>query len=65
MGFPSIQSDLSRRPARNYRRLEKPGKAFTQAQLDRLLALARTGIERLTAMQRETLKEAGVTLPRK
>ncbi len=41
------------------------GKAFTQAQLDRLLALARAGIERLTAMQRETLKDAGVTLPRK
>jgi ribonuclease PH len=41
------------------------GKAFTQAQLDRLLALARIGIERLTAMQRETLKDAGVALPRK
>jgi ribonuclease PH len=41
------------------------GKAFTQAQLDRLLALARAGIERLTAMQRETLKDAGVALPRK
>jgi ribonuclease PH len=41
------------------------GKAFTQAQLDRLLALARAGIERLTAMQRETLKDAGVVLPRK
>jgi ribonuclease PH len=41
------------------------GKAFTQAQLDRLLALARVGIERLTAMQRETLKDAGIALPRK
>jgi ribonuclease PH len=41
------------------------GKAFTQAQLDRLLALARAGIERLTAMQRETLREAGIALPRK
>ena len=41
------------------------GKAFTQAQLDRLLALARMGIERLTAMQRETLRDAGITLPRK
>jgi ribonuclease PH len=41
------------------------GKAFTQAQLDRLLALARAGIERLTVMQRETLKDAGVVLPRK
>jgi ribonuclease PH len=41
------------------------GKAFTQAQLDRLLALARVGIERLTTMQRETLRDAGVVLPRK
>jgi ribonuclease PH len=41
------------------------GKPFTQAQLDRLLALARTGIDRLTAIQRETLRDAGVTLPRK
>jgi ribonuclease PH len=41
------------------------GKAFTQAQLDRLLALARMGIERLTTMQRETLRDAGITLPRK
>jgi ribonuclease PH len=41
------------------------GKPFTQAQLDRLLALARAGIDRLTALQRETLREAGVTLPRK
>ena len=41
------------------------GKAFTQAQLDRLLALARTGIDRLVAAQRETLREAGVSLPRR
>jgi len=41
------------------------GKAFTQAQLDRLLTLGRAGIERLTALQRETLKDAGVTLPKK
>jgi ribonuclease PH len=37
---------------------------FTQAQLDRLLALARTGIERLTVAQRETLRDAGVKLAR-
>jgi ribonuclease PH len=41
------------------------GKAFTQAQLDRLLALARAGIERLATIQRETLRDAGVKLPRK
>jgi len=41
------------------------GKPFTQAQLDRLLALARSGIDRLAAVQRETLKRAGVTLSRK
>ena len=41
------------------------GKAFTQAQLDRLLALGRAGIERLLAFQIEALKSAGVTLPRK
>jgi ribonuclease PH len=41
------------------------GKAFTQAQLDRLLGLARSGIERLLAAQRETLREAGVKLPRR
>jgi ribonuclease PH len=41
------------------------GKPFTQAQLDRLLALARSGIERLASLQRDTLKHAGVTLPRK
>ena len=41
------------------------GKAFTQAQLDRLLALARAGIERLSTLQRETLRAAGVTPPRR
>jgi len=40
------------------------GKAFTQAQLDRLLVLGRAGIERLTVIQNQTLKEAGVTFPR-
>ena len=41
------------------------GKPFTQSQLDRLLALARSGIERLTVVQRETLREAGVTMSRR
>jgi ribonuclease PH len=41
------------------------GKAFTQAQLDRLLALARAGIDRLSALQRATLREVGVSLPRR
>ena len=41
------------------------GKAFTRAQLDKLLALANTGIERLGAIQRDTLREAGITLPRR
>jgi ribonuclease PH len=41
------------------------GKPFTQAQLDRLVGLARLGIERLSVIQRETLREAGVKLPRK
>ena len=41
------------------------GKAFTQAQLDRLLGLARSGIERLLAAQRETLRDADVKLPRR
>jgi ribonuclease PH len=41
------------------------GKAFTQAQLDRLLALARAGIERLTAAQRAALRDAGITPPRR
>jgi len=41
------------------------GKPYTQAQLDRLVALARSGIERLATFQRETLRAAGVTLPKK
>lgn len=41
------------------------GKPFSQAQLDRLLELARSGIERLAIVQRETLGAAGVTLPRR
>jgi ribonuclease PH len=41
------------------------GKPFMQAQLDRLLALARAGIERLTVLQRDALRDAGVTLPRR
>jgi ribonuclease PH len=41
------------------------GKPFTQAQLERLLALARSGIERLASLQRDALKHAGVTMPRK
>jgi ribonuclease PH len=41
------------------------GKVFTRAQLDRLLALAHVGIERLTVLQRDTLSEAGVTVPRR
>ena len=40
-------------------------KPFTGAQLDRLLALARAGIERLTIHQRDTLREAGVPLSRR
>jgi ribonuclease PH len=40
-------------------------KAFTSAQLDRLLALARLGIDRLTALQRDTLGDAGVAIPRR
>jgi ribonuclease PH len=41
------------------------GKAFTQAQLDRLLALGRAGIERLSALQRETLRASGITPPKR
>jgi len=41
------------------------GKPFTQAQLDRLLGLARTGIDRLATLQRDTLRDAGVKLPRR
>ena len=39
------------------------GKPFTAAQLDRLLGVGRDGIGRLTALQRDTLKNAGVSLP--
>jgi ribonuclease PH len=39
------------------------GKPFTPAQLARLLGVARDGIARLTALQRETLRTAGVALP--
>ena len=41
------------------------GKTFTQAQLDRLLALGRAGIERLSALQRETLRASGITPPKR
>ena len=41
------------------------GRPFTGAQLDRLLALGRAGIERLTVHQRDTLREAGVSLSRR
>ena len=38
------------------------GKPFTDGQLGRMLATARAGIQRLTELQRATLREAGVTL---
>jgi ribonuclease PH len=38
------------------------GKPFTAAQLDRLLGVGRDGIGQLTALQRDTLKDAGVAL---
>ncbi len=41
------------------------GKPFTTRQLDRLLGVATEGIKRLTDMQRETLRAAGVALPRR
>ena len=41
------------------------GKPFTQAQLDRLLVLARDGIVRLSDLQRDTLRDAGVKLPKR
>jgi ribonuclease PH len=41
------------------------GKAFSQAQLDRMLELGRAGIEQLAALQRTTLRDAGIKLPRK
>ena len=37
-------------------------KPFTRGQLDRLLELAAEGVRRLTAMQRETLRAAGIPL---
>src|SRR5881396_751715 len=39
------------------------GKSFTARQLERLLASAREGVRVLTAMQRATLSEAGVSVP--
>jgi ribonuclease PH len=41
------------------------GKAFTQSQLDRMLELGRAGIEQLAALQRTTLRDAGIKPPRK
>jgi len=41
------------------------GKAFSQAQLDRMLELGRSGIEHLAALQRTTLRDAGIKLLRK
>jgi ribonuclease PH len=41
------------------------GKPFTDAQLGRLLAVGGEGIGQLTALQRETLRQAGVELPRR
>jgi ribonuclease PH len=40
------------------------GKPFTPAQLQKLLAVATDGIKALTAAQRETLRHAGIVLPR-
>jgi ribonuclease PH len=40
------------------------GKPFTPAQLERMLAAASAGVRALTVAQRETLKAAGVMLPR-
>jgi ribonuclease PH len=41
------------------------GKPFSQAQLDRMLELGRSGIEHLAALQRTTLRDAGIKLLRK
>jgi len=41
------------------------GKAFSQAHLDRMLELGRSGIEHLAALQRTTLRDAGIKLLRK
>jgi len=40
------------------------GKPFTPRQLERQLAAARDGLATLAALQRETLRAAGVALPR-
>jgi ribonuclease PH len=40
------------------------GEPFTERQLAQLIALGRAGITRLTALQRQTLRAAGVRLPR-
>src|SRR5882672_10191800 len=39
------------------------GKPFTPAQLERLLAVGGEGVQTLTALQRDTLRQAGVVLP--
>ena len=39
------------------------GAAFSRAQLDRLLAVAGDGVRALTALQRDTLRAAGIKLP--
>src|SRR3989475_1273447 len=41
------------------------GKPFTERQLERLLAVARAGLGELTALQRATLRAAGVDLTRR
>src|SRR5437870_673458 len=41
------------------------GKPFTERQLERLLAAARAGLGELTALQRATLRAAGVDLTRR
>ena len=41
------------------------GKPFTPAQLQRLLAVSGDGVSTLTALQRQTLQQAGVTLPKR
>lgn len=40
------------------------GKAFSRRQLDQLLDVATLGIERMSVLQRDACKEAGLTLPR-
>jgi ribonuclease PH len=41
------------------------GKPFTEGQLQRMLVMGGEGIRRLTALQRDTLKHAGVELPKR